>query len=467
MGYDELFSKAKTYGQEHIFNFWNELSTLQKEDLLHQVEDIDFDQVKYFNSIKNTKKEDPSPSSISAHGSISKDEIINSKEDIFDLGEDAIKNGSVACLLLAGGQGSRLGFDGSKGCFEIMPVTNKSLFESFAEQIIANEKKYDTTLNWYIMTSELNNNMTIDFFTSHDFFGLNKDRVHFFSQKTIPAIDEDGKLILASKHEIFKNPDGTAGVYGALKRNGLLDHANNNDIDYFSFINVDNPIVEIFDPSFIGLMIKNNSEFGSKVIKKVDPQEKVGLVCKVDDKSTILEYSNISEDLLKARTDDGELLLNNANLNILMIKRSFINKISSDDNIKYIVAHKQIPHLTSSGEFINPKQPNGYKFERLVFDAMPLANNTSIILANREDEFAPVKNASGNDSPQTSKEMVTNKAKRWMLSSGIDKTIVDELIFVEISPLFALTQNEFSKKINENLIFYENELIDAESFCFE
>ncbi|MBN1176018.1 UTP--glucose-1-phosphate uridylyltransferase [Candidatus Woesearchaeota archaeon] len=468
MDYKEAFEKASKFGQEHIFQFWDELSKEERESLLKQVNEIDFDEIESLKKLTSKKeKANPDPKSISAPNSIKKEKIMKSEKSTYEQGVTTLKEGKVACLMVAGGQGSRLGFEGPKGCFPISPVENKTLFQLFAEQILANQKKYDVNLQWYMMTSVANNAQTKEFFEENNYFGLDKKQIHFFVQKMLPAINKEGKFFLKTKSEIFTNPNGTGGVYSALKENGILDHAKKNNIEFFSFVNVDNPLVEIFDPAHIGLVKERNSDYSIKVVKKTNPEEKVGLICNVNGITQVLEYSNISEELTHEKNEENDLLLNLANLNILIIKRDFIEQILKDNLLEYVVAFKKIPFISESGELFQPDSPNGYKFETFVFDVMPLTKNISIIEDLREDIFAPVKNAEGVDSPLTARLLMNRKAKKWMLKAGFDKEIVDHIDFAEISPLFALTEEDFIEKVENKIEFYENEMIAEENFYFQ
>lgn len=468
MNYKEGLEKASKFGQEHVFQFWEELSKSEQSSLLKQVEEIDFDEIETLKKIKDKKQKlNPKSETISAPISIKKEKIINIEKETYNKGVEYLEEGKIACLMVAGGQGSRLGFEGPKGCFPISPVKNKTLFQIFAEQIKANENKYNVKLQWYMMTSDVNNKPTKDFFEENNYFGLEKSQIHFFIQKMLPAINDEGKFFLKSKHEIFTNPNGTGGVYEALKDNGILKHAKENNIEYFSFVNVDNPLVEIFDPAHIGLAVEKNSDYSAKVVKKTNPEEKVGLICNVKGTTQVLEYSNISEELTKEKNEDGDLLLNLANLNILLIKREFVEKVVENKLLEYSVAFKKIPSISNNGELIKPENPNGYKFETFVFDVMPLTKNISIIEDLREDVFAPVKNADGVDSPLTARLLMNRKAKKWMVNSGFDKEIVDHIDFAEISPLFALTEKDFKEKVKDKIEFYENEMIAEENFYFE
>lgn len=449
--YEELLSIAKEYNQEHIFQFWNELNDKEKQNLLEQTSAINFPFIKklFENKLKN--KEQKEYSNIQPPDVIIKSEHNQENDEATEIGIQAIKEGRVALFTLAGGQGSRLGFDGPKGCFEITPVMNKSLFQIFAEKLLATNKTYNTTIEWYLMTSDVTHEQTIKFFEENNYFGLEKEHIIFFKQRMLPQIDEYGKLLLAKKSQIVTGPDGTGGVYNALVDNSITKQMKEKGMECFMLMTVDNPLATGIDPMYLGHHIKKGAEYSVKVTKKTYPEERVGHVVKMNGITQMVEYVLLSEEQMNARREDGELVLSSGNLLNDIINVDFVEKIEKENLLDYVAAHKKCKYLDDKGNLIEPNEPNSYKFERFIFDALPLAKETIVFEVKREEEFAPVKNAEGKDSPESSRELQTNLYKSWLLGVIEDEDLVNNLEAVEINPLFALDREIFVKKIQANL----------------
>jgi len=357
-----------------------------------------------------------------------------------------IREGKLAAFLVAGGQGSRLGFNGPKGKFPIGPVSGKTLFHFHAEKIRAAEIKYNVPIPFLVMTSKDNHEETETFFKEQKYFGLNPDHVSLFQQNMIPSLDLNGKLILSGFNSIFMNPDGHGGSLTALKTSGVLDKLKELKIETVSYFQVDNPLVKIIDPVFCGFHIMNTADISSKALQKLYPEEKTGVFVKFSgNRLGIVEYSDMPKD--KA----GDRSYSAANPAIHLFSIQFISKLTDSGrvNLPFHTAKKKITGLVDGTQ----KEFDGYKFEQFVFDALPLTDQNVILEILREEEFAPVKNASGQDSPDSSRELMTALNRKWLRAKGI--TIPDKVKEIEMSPLTALSQDDLS----ENIIIPDTEKV--------
>jgi len=371
-------------------------------------------------------------------------------------GEELIAAGKVACFTVAGGQGSRLGYDGPKGCYPTSCVTKKSLFEMFAQTIYANERKYDTIIPWYIMTSPLNHEQTVAFFHEHSHFGLNPDNIKFFEQGVMPSFDAStGDLLLSDPAHLATNPDGHGGAYKALNVSGALEDMIARGIEHLSYFQVDNPNAKIVDPVFLGLHAQSpesSGEFSSKMVAKANAHEKVGVFCRVGETLSVVEYSDLPQELAEMTNDDNELMFNAGSIAIHAISIAFINKIATDPSyaLPFHRAVKKVAHFDPvTGQHVDPSEPNAIKLERFVFDAIALADRSIVVETDRVEEFAPVKNATGADSIETSKQLQSQRAAGWLQAAGVeiprnDDGNVDATI--ELSPLTALCPEDLIGK---------------------
>ena len=326
-------------------------------------------------------------------------------------GLTCIGQSKVAALLLAGGQGTRLGVDHPKGMFDIGLPSHKSLFQLQAERILKLGEASQSALSqrssiiWYIMTSESTMKKTKDYFEAHNFFGLNKDEVIFFEQGTIPCFDFGGKVLLDEKFRMSRSPDGNGGLFEALHRRGIIDHMTANGIHYVHVYCVDNVLVRVCDPTFIGYCIAKGVDAGAKVVEKVLPNESVGTICKVGDRFKVIEYSEITDRIAQRRNETtGKLAFNAGNICEHFFKVDFMKTIGGDQVLRYHLAIKKIPFVSlKTGERVRPSEPNGIKLEKFIFDVFEFTDKFAVWEVRREDEFAPLKNgeSSEKDSPKT------------------------------------------------------------------
>ena len=458
----QLREKVKKAGQEHIFRFWDELDKKSQERLILQIQAIDFELMhslkeKYLNnSDQNLSNVGLEPIEIIPIPTTESQRI--TADHAKKTGEQLIANGKVAALLVAGGQGTRLGFNGAKGKYKAGPISGKSLFNMHAEQLLALNRKYKTTTPWFIMTSEVNHKESIQYFEENEFFGLNSEDIFFFVQKMIPAMDNKGRFFLDKMDHIFCNPNGHGGTLFALKENNCLDEMRNRGIEEIFYFQIDNVLTRICDPVYIGYHHLAKAEMSAKVISKENPYEKVGVVGKLDGKVSVIEYSDLPKEAMEARDPDGKLKYRGGSIGIHLIRRDFVEEITkSEFSLPYHVAHKKINYLDGQGNLIEPEIPNGYKFEMFVFDALPFTKNCVIMEIKREEEFSPIKNAAGNDSVVTARRDMMNYYARMLQQTGIDVPFdeSDNLIGeLEISPLFAMDAENLRKKLDKDFKFH-------------
>jgi UDP-N-acetylglucosamine/UDP-N-acetylgalactosamine diphosphorylase len=366
---------------------------------------------------------------------------------MYTIGRTALQSGRVALFLVAGGQGSRLGFDGPKGCFPISPLQTKSLFQLFAEQVQALQQRHGGRLPWYILTSEENNRATTEFFRAHNHFGLHADDVHFIEQQQIPSLDLDGQLLLGRDGRLFKNPNGHGGALYALQDSGALDAMAGRGIDEIFYFQVDNPLVKIADPLFVGAHIDRRAEVSTKVVRKTDPEEKVGIIGRVNGRMACIEYSELTPEQAAERLSDGSLRFKSANIAVHMLNRAFVEKIVGQDDyhLPYHSAVKDIECLDARENRLVDQTVQGIKFEMFIFDALGFAERSVTLEVPRDEEFSPVKNAQGTDSPESARRAMLARARSW-LQRALPGREIPAGLDVEISALFALDEQELRDK---------------------
>jgi UDP-N-acetylglucosamine/UDP-N-acetylgalactosamine diphosphorylase len=444
-----VYNQLAKQGQEHLLRFYDELRFDEQKKLLEQLEAQDWGMLESL--IETYVRNEPEtalsqqimpPPYYPANDSKHAEKYAQAEAE----GKKLIAEGKVAAFTVAGGQGTRLGYDGPKGMFTAT-ASGKSLFQTFAEQLRKAQEKYCVSktravIPWYIMTSPMNDAQTRTFFKENNYFGLDSHNVMFFPQGTLPSIGLDGKLLLSAKGELALNADGHGGSLRALRRSGALGDMKKRGVEYLSYIQVDNPNVKMIDPLFIGLHALDNAEMSAKMLPKSHAKEKVGNFCLQDGKVSIIEYSDMPAELSELRNDDGSLAFNAGSIAIHIISVPFIDRLTSgtDAQLPYHRAIKAVLHVDDSGQVVKPAKPNAVKLERFIFDALPLAKHAIILETDRVEEFAPIKNAEGDDSPATSKQLQSERAARWLEQHGVKVPrkadgSVDAVI--EISPLTA------------------------------
>jgi UDP-N-acetylglucosamine/UDP-N-acetylgalactosamine diphosphorylase len=456
--YEDIKNVLKKHHQGHLLAFWDQLDTAQRQRLLSQIHQLDFAKIDCWlaDYVKKPASEAISgnilPAPYYSFGPSDNEQRLKYTEAA-KLGRDLIRQGKVAAFVVAGGQGTRLGFDGPKGDFPISPVKNKTLFQIFAEYIAAASRKYNTICPWYIMTSPLNHTRTEEIFRSNNYYGLDQKNVFIFQQGTMPNFSPDGKVLLADKDSLSCSPDGHGGSLKALYQSGAIEDMKRRGIEFISYFQVDNPLINIFDPLFIGLHVLDEAEMSSKALVKTGPFEKVGNFCLVDGRLTIIEYSDLPDELAEKRNQGGSLTFKLGSIAIHIINRAFAERLNADGfSLPLHRALKKIPHTDERGELHEPAEPNGVKLESFVFDAVPLASKSIILETLRPEEFAPTKNTTGIDSVETTRKMMVARAASWLESAGLavpKKPDGSIDCVIEIAPGFALNKEDIKEKFNQ------------------
>ncbi len=432
MTIQEAEKKLKLCGQEHVLRFFKKLGKKEQAALLGQVATIEPKNVKACQTALKAGVEAVDNSK----GTAPKVSVLKGKalKEAIAAGEAELKAGRVAALLVAGGQGSRLGYDGPKGCYSIGPVTGAPLFYFHARKILARSNRYGKPIPFYVMTSEANNAATVKCFEDNNYFGLDKKDVFFFTQGMWPGMTKEGKIILDAPGHVFMSPDGHGGLLAALKKSGALADMKKRGIKSVFFFQVDNPLVEIADPAFIGYHVNMKSEYSLKLCAKRDPFEKVGMPMKFGDKYRMVEYSEMTEEQCTRKTKSGELYFKYGSPAIHVFDRAFLDREASRPMPLHL-AFKKIPVVDDSGKTVKSAEPNGYKFEKFIFDILPNAKTAAFLAFEQKDEFSPVKNAEGNDSPATCKADMQEKWAKWLAEAGV---LVSRDMAIEIDPVYAL-----------------------------
>jgi UDP-N-acetylglucosamine/UDP-N-acetylgalactosamine diphosphorylase len=455
--FETVSAICKKYGQGHLLAFYGQLNSAQQAELLSQIEQLDFKHIPDWIE-RYVKKDgvitipthfDPAP----YYPAIPKtDEQKARYAKARAMGMDLLKQGKVAGFVVAGGQGTRLGFDGPKGNFPVSPIKKKTLFSIFGQSVAAASKKFNVDIPWYIMTSPLNYDATVESFEKADYFGLKKSNVIIFQQGTMPNFAFDGKILMADKATLATSPDGHGGSLKALAVSGALADMQKRGIEYLSYWQIDNPLVYILDPLFIGLHAMDGAEMSSKTLLKAGPLEKVGNFCLVDGKVAVIEYSDLPDEQALRKNPDGSLVFELGSIAIHLISTRFLSKLnaSGEFGLPFHKAIKKIPHIDAAGNPVNPDKPNGVKLETFVFDALPMAAKSIILETLRSEEFAPVKNATGVDSAEVTYQMMIDRAAEWLESAGVKvprKPDGKPDCVIEIDPGFAIFKEDVKAKV--------------------
>ncbi len=447
----DLFDTLKTHGQEHLLHGWDRLTPTERGEFERQLRAIDFAELKALyaqrddkaaalpplDQIRPLKVEQPDPSAVAD-------------------GEAALRRGEVAVLVVAGGQGTRLGATVPKGLMSVGPVSGATLFRIHAEKVLALSRRYGKPVPLLVMTSPATHADTEAYLLGERNFGLHGQQVGLFQQGTMPAVDlSTGKLLLEKPGKLCLSPNGHGGSLTALYDSGFLSRLKNAGIKHVFYFQVDNPLVSVCDPAFVGRHIQAEAEVSSKVVFKEQPEEKVGVLAEVNGRCGIIEYSDMPKGMTEERTADGLLAFRAGNPAIHLFSVAFLERVTTGrQRLPYHLARKKVPHWNPiTGQAVNPAEPNALKFERFVFDALPMAERWLAVEAKREDEFAPLKNAEGPDSLEPVQAAMTAQACRWLTAAGA--TVADNAA-VEISPLFALDADGVKAKVKNGLVVNED-----------
>lgn len=464
----ELVDRLARHGQDHVLRFWDELDADGRAQLAEQLGRLDLDRLDDLVArlVVGPGIEDSQPIDPSRVGPVDVRRVPQTdaervaRRHAAERGEAALAAGEVAAVLVAGGQGTRLGFDGPKGTYPIGPVSGASLFQLHAEKLLALGRRFGAPVPLYIMTSPDNHRDTASFLERHGNFGL--EHVRLFVQGQMPAVDAaSGKLLLAGKGRLALSPDGHGGTIAALaapaEEGGpsCLDEMRERGISTIYYFQVDNPLAQICDPAYLGLHLDAAAEISFKVVEKQRPEEKVGVVVAVDGRAQVIEYSDLPGTLAERRVPDGSLELWAGSIAIHCFGRGFLERLASGGGrLPFHRALKKVPFLDGSGKEVDPASPNAVKFETFIFDALPLAERWAIVETERAFEFEPLKNATGADSPATVRQRLSDLFGGWLEQAGarVLRRADGSVPFgIEISPLLALDASELRQKVEPGL----------------
>ncbi|MBQ7885044.1 MAG: UTP--glucose-1-phosphate uridylyltransferase [Clostridia bacterium] len=393
--------KLKKYHQEHLLKFENELSLKEQSELKKQIESLDFSYLSYIG-----KPQEQSSASITPIDALTCEQIEQNKQEYENIGLNALKSGEVGVLLLAGGMGTRLGSDNPKGMFNVGKTRDLYIFECLINNALKVVKQVGKPFPFFIMTSEKNDKQTQEFLKEHNYFGYDSKYIRFFVQDMAPCTTFDGKILLEQKGRVATSPNGNGGWFNSLLNNAsakqLLQESN---VKWLNVFAVDNVLQQIADPVFVGATLKSNCQIGAKVIRKADPYEKVGVMCKKDGKPSIVEYIDLGEEMALATNEKGERLYNFGVILNYLFNVDLLYKIK-DKSLPVHVVTKKIEYVNDEGEVVKPAEPNGHKFEMLCVDMIELADSCLPFEVEREKEFAPIKNKTGVDSVESAQALL-------------------------------------------------------------
>ena len=401
MTYSELYKLLETHGQTHLLKYWDELGDESKASLAKQIENIDW---KLLDILKN-RNEIENRGELAPLGALEIDEIEARREEFEKVGIEAIKAGKVCAVLLAGGQGTRLGSDKPKGMYNIGITRPLYIFECLINNMLDVVKQAGAWMPLCIMTSEKNNDDTVKFFEEMNYFGYNKDYVNFFVQEMAPSVDYNGKIYMEGKDRISLSPNGNGGWFTSLEKAGLVEKLEKQGVEWLTIFAVDNVLQRINSPAFVGATIASGRQSGAKVVRKVEPMEKIGVLCLEDNKPSIVEYYEITDDMINLRDERGELLYSfgvilNYMFNIDVLKSNMHKRMPLH------IVEKKIPYIDENAQLVKPESPNGYKFETLILDMVHMVDSCLSFEVDRKKEFAPIKNKEGVDSVESARELL-------------------------------------------------------------
>lgn len=423
-GLQELRERFAAFGQAHVFRFWDALDEAARARLARQAAGID---LASFATVHAATQALATPGA----GRLEPARIERLPERGGDpraaaaaqeRGETLLAEGKVAVMVVAGGQGTRLGFEGPKGTFPVGPLSTRTLFAQQAQKLRGLRRRYGRDVPWYVMTSAATDAETRALFHREGWFGLPEADVFFLQQQMVPALDFEGRLILERADRVFESPNGHGGSLTALLASGALDDMESRGARSLFYYQVDNPLVRIADPVYLGFHAAAGARMSCKVIAKLDPMEKMGIVAKIDGKVGVVEYTELDDANRHARGPDGELVYGAGSIAIHVLELDFVRRVAADADrlLPYHASAKKIPTVDAEGHPVAPSTPNGYKLERFVFDALAAADRVMILETRREDDYSPIKNATGSDSPDTARRDLMAVYRRWLSAAGVE-----------------------------------------------
>jgi UDP-N-acetylglucosamine/UDP-N-acetylgalactosamine diphosphorylase len=457
-GSDELRAQLARVGQDHLLTFYDELSPCQKAHLIGDIRRLPTSDLPAL--VEHGVLHDP-------EGRLAPDEslspvqatpMVGDRADrgqlagAFAAAQEALRQGQVAALTVAGGQGTRLGLDGPKGAYPIGPVSGHSLFRIFADQLRFAQRQCGRPMHWYIMTSPQNHQATAGYFEANDWMGLDPSHVHLFAQAELPCFSKDGLVLLANRDRIAFSPDGHGGLFEALARSGLLESMQREGVRTLSCFQVDNPMVRCIDPVFLGMHLTAHAQVSCKALPKAHDREGLGNFCLRQGKLHVIEYSELPDRLARARNPDGSRTYSAGSISIYALSVDFVRRIASQPSaLRYHRAAKAVSHVDlATGALVEPSEPNAIKLEKFLFDALPHAARALVVETVREEEFAPVKNLTGPDSVASCRRAMVQRAAGWLQRAGVAVPCAQDgcaQVVVEISPLLACDGEQLAQAI--------------------
>ncbi len=457
---DELERLLRDHGQEHLLAFWDQLSPEGQQELAAEIRQLDLPLIARLYAERDTGENvEALIARASPPAAFRLDRSRNpfSPEEARLSAVEALRAGRLGVILVAGGQGTRLGFERPKGMYPIGPLSHKTLFQIHIEKIVAASRRYGVRIPLYLMTSPATDEPTRRFLDEHDRFGLAEDDLWIFRQGTMPAVDAaTGKILLADPGQLALSPDGHGGTLAALASSGALADARRRGIEQLFYFQVDNPLVDICGPELVGYHLLARSELSSQVASKCDPLEMLGNVVSVDDRLHVIEYSDLPEPAARRRDADGSLAIWAGSIAVHVMDAAFLGRMAeSPGSLPFHHATKTVAYVDAEGRRVEPTEPNAIKFERFIFDLLPSAARAIVVEADRAEAFAPLKNASGDetDTPETVRAAMIALHTAWLRRAGVE---VAEGVSVEISPLYALDADELAEKIAPKTRVTEN-----------
>ena len=400
MNFEQALEKLKEAGQEHALKYYDELTETQQESLLAQIEETDFSVLASFEK----QKEGEQRGKITPLAVMQLSEIKEKETEFIEIGLDAIRKGKVGAVLLAGGMGTRLGTDDPKGVYNIGITREVYIFQRLIENLLEVVHMAEAWVPLYIMTSDKNHETTVNFLKEHDYFGYNGEYVSFFMQEMAPGCDHNGKLYMEEKWKISISPNGSGGWYSSMHKWGVAEKMMEDGVEWLNVFAVDNVLQRIADPCFVGAVLANKCTAGAKVVRKCAPDERIGVICLEDGKTSIVEYYELTDELMNARDENGDPAYYFGVILNYLFQVEELEKIR-DCKLPLHMAEKKIPYLNEKGEKVKPETPNGYKFEQLVLDMVREMDSCLPFEVVRNREFAPIKNVTGIDSVESARKL--------------------------------------------------------------
>ena len=398
---EQAEEKLKKYNQDSVLKLMNKLEGEKKDTLAASILETDLESVESVFKTINDKPEVTSKGISPMNATIKENVSEEERKKYFNIGKKIIENNEYAVVTVAGGQGTRLGHNGPKGTYKISTIKGeKSLFEILCETMKDANKKFGSNIPWYIMTSEENNKQTVDFFEANNYFGYDKEKIKFFKQSKMPVVDTNGKLLVDESFKIKEASDGHGGIFNSMAKGKVIDELDNNNVKWVFTCGVDNPLVNMVDPYLLGLAVEKECKLATRSLVKTSPSEKIGVICKQNNKVKVIEYTELPEEMANEVNSNGELVYGESHVMFNLFSVDAIKKIAKE-KLPYHIAFKKNSYIDENGTLVKPEKPNSYKFESFIFDSFELFDDMAILRGTREDEFAPIKNAEGNDSPET------------------------------------------------------------------